>query len=157
MLIDYNGFVGIGTGTARPFDLLQVDGDIRVGTAGTNGCLKDASGGAIIGTCASDARFERDVRSYGGVLTDVAALRPVTFPWNAAAFPDRGFGPARRFGLVAQEVEALFPELVTTQPDGYKAVNYSALPLLAVQAIGELKARHDALERRLEALETARR
>lgn len=156
MMIDYTGFVGIGTGTARPFDRLQVGGDIRVGTAGTNGCLKDAGGGAIVGTCASDARFKRDVVGYADALMSVAALRPVTFSWNAEAFPDRGFGPARQFGLIAQEVEQIFPELVETAADGYKAVNYGALPLLAIQAVKELKARYDALERRLATLEATR-
>lgn len=157
MLIDYNGFVGIGTGTDRPFDRLQVRGDIRMGAAGTNGCLKDNSGGVVIGTCASDARFKRDIVGYGDVLGDVAALRPVTFSWKADAFPDRGFGPARQMGLIAQEVEEIFPELVDTDADGYKAVNYSALPLLAIQAIKELKEKQDALERRLAALERSHR
>jgi len=42
---------------------------------------------------------------------------------------------------------------VVTGADGYKAVDYGKLPLLAIQALGELKARHDALERRLLTLE----
>lgn len=45
------------------------------------------------------------------------------------------------------------PELVTNDEDGYKAVNYSKLPLLATQAIKELKEKNDALERRLAAIE----
>ena len=71
----------------------------------------------------------------------------------ADEFPERAFGDRRSFGLVAQEVERVLPELVTTDEDGFKAVNYSKLPLLAIQAIKELKEKNDALEARLAALE----
>jgi hypothetical protein len=126
-----------------------------VGTSGTNGCLKNDNGGTIIGTCASDERFKRDVIAYSNILARVAALRPVSFAWRTGGFPDRHFGPDRDDGLIAQEVEAVLPELVVTDEQGYKAVNYSRLPLLAIQAIRELKERNDALEARIAAIEAA--
>ena len=86
------------------------------------------------------------------MLDRVASLRPVEFSWRADAFPGRGFGPDREAGLLAQEVELVLPELVTTDADGFKAVNYSQLPLLAIQAIKELKGRNDELEARVAAL-----
>ncbi len=46
----------------------------------------------------------------------------------------------------------MLPELVATGADGFKAVNYSQLPLLAIQAIKELKGRNDELEARVAAL-----
>jgi Chaperone of endosialidase len=149
MVIDYNGFVGIGTLNQRPNDRLDVNGDVRVRT----GCVKDGNGEQIAGICPSDDRFKQDVVSYEDVLPRVAALRPVTFSWRADAFPERGFGPARASGLIAQEVEQVLPELVTTDEDGFKAVDYRELPLLAIQAIKELKERNDVLEQRLKALE----
>lgn len=91
--VDQNGSVGIGT--ASPADLLDVDGNIRVGTSGTNGCLRNNNGGTIIGTCASDERFKRDVTAYANMLDRVTALQPVQFSWRADAFPDRGFGSDR--------------------------------------------------------------
>lgn len=154
MVVDYNGFVGIGNGSARPNDRLDVNGDLRVGTSGTNGCVKNNNGGALIGVCASDARFKHDVRPYEGLLDRVAALQPVEFAWRTETFPDRGFGPAPEAGLLAQDVEAVLPEIVTTQPDGFKAVDYGRLPLLAIQAIRELKARNDALEASVAAQES---
>jgi hypothetical protein len=157
MAVDADGNVGIGTGTARALDRLQVTGDIRVGTIGTNGCLKHVGGGNIIGTCSSDARLKRDIVDLGDVLGNLAALRPVTFSWRADDYPERGFGEARQLGLIAQEVEQVLPELVTTDQAGFKAVDYGRLPLLAIQAIRELKARHDALEQRLRALEATLR
>jgi hypothetical protein len=145
MTLDHDGRLGVGTDT--PAELLDVRGDIRIGT-GTLGCVRDGNGSIIAGACASDARFKRDVVSFEPMLDKVAALRPVRFHWRAAEFPARAFGETKSYGLLAQEVERLLPELVTTDAEGYKRVNYSQLPLIALQAIGELKAQHDELRKR---------
>lgn len=52
-------------------------------------------------------------------------------------------------------VEAVLPELVETRADGYKAVNYSKLPLLILQTVKEFKAENEALRTRLLKLEQA--
>jgi hypothetical protein len=153
MRIDENGNVGIGTGSLPPADRLQVVGDVRVGTSGSNGCVKNFNGDALVGTCSSDRRFKKDVIPFGPALTSVAALQPVHYYWRAAAFPERHFGDRRAYGLLAQEVEKVLPELVLTDADGYKAVDYSKLPLLTVQAVKELKAENDAVKAMNAALE----
>ena len=152
LTIDQDGQIGVGR--PSPDQQLDVNGDVRIGlTNGTTGCVEDRDGTLIAGACSSDRRLKRDIRSFAPALDDVAALRPVHYFWRAEEFPQRAFGPRESFGLIAQEVEAVLPELVTTDADGYKAVNYSQLPLLAIQAIRELKERNDALERRLAAIE----
>lgn len=151
MLIDHNGEVGIGA--TSPLDKLQVAGDIRVGTVGATGCIKAFDASLIGGNCSSDARFKRDITPFAPSLDRVAALAPVHYFWRTEAFPEKGFGTAQTYGLVAQDVEQVLPEIVTTDAAGYKAVDYSKLPLLAIQAIKELKEQNDALERRLAALE----
>ncbi|HET8676746.1 MAG TPA: tail fiber domain-containing protein [Blastocatellia bacterium] len=150
ILQDTGGNVGIGT--ASPADKLQVAGNIRVGT-GTTGCVRDADATVIAGVCSSDARLKRQITSFSNTLDQLIKLRPVHFYWDAEQFPERGFGNRLSFGLIAQEVEEVLPELVTTDESGYKAVRYNKLPLLLLQAIKELKADNEALRKRLEALE----
>jgi hypothetical protein len=143
----------IGIGTTTPADRLQVFGDIRVGTAGSNGCINDFSGSAIAGVCSSDARLKKDVTPFAPSLASLTALRPVTYSWRADEFPHRRFGNGRASGLIAQEVEPVLPDLVVTGEDGFKAVDYRQLPLLTIQAVKELKAENDALTARVAELE----
>ena len=142
------GNVGIGTFNAFPTitDRLQVFGDIRVGTSGTDGCIRNFAGTGIVGTCSSDRRFKKDITPFNRVLNQLAALQPVHYFWRAADFPQQNFGDSRAYGLIAQDVEAVLPELVVTGDDGFKAVDYTKLPLLTIQAMKELKAENDALK-----------
>lgn len=144
-------------------DRLVAQGNIRVGT-GSTGCVKDADGTVIAGTCSSDLRFKRDVAPFGPALDRFVQLTPVHYFWRADEFADRQFGARQSWGLIAQDVAPLFPDLVTTDDDGYLAVNYSKLPLYTMQAVKELKAendrlkaQNDALAARLDALEVAMR
>jgi hypothetical protein len=153
-----SGNVGIGTpldvnGLPTALNKLQVFGDVRVGTSGTNGCLMNFAGTGIAGTCVSDRRFKKNIAPFGPVLDRLTDLQPVHYSWRAAEFPDRHFGDARAYGLIAQDVEPVLPELVVTGDDGFKAVDYSKLPLLTIQAVKELKAENDALKRRVAELE----
>jgi Chaperone of endosialidase len=153
-----DGNVGIGTpaGTNNEptaLDKLQVFGDIRVGTSGVNGCLKNFAGTGLIGVCSSDRRLKKNITPFAPSLDRIAALQPVHYNWRASEFPDRHFGDDRAYGLIAQDVEQVLPELVVTDKDGYKAVDYSKLPLLTIQAVKELKAENDALKQRLSELE----
>ena len=87
-------------------------------------------------------------------------MQPVHFNWRASEYPDYHFGTARSYGLIAQEVEHDFPELVSEDGRGFKAVNYSELPLLLLQGIRDLHTENHkqaeiihSLESRLAALE----
>ncbi len=142
--------VSVGIGTEAPVTKLQVVGDIRVGTSGSNGCIQDFTGGPIAGTCSSDVRLKRDLQPFGPVLQNLIHLQPVSWEWEAVEHPEYHFGPRRSSGLVAQDVEKVFPNLVSVDDRGYKAVNYSEVPLLLLQAMRELKAENDRLQLAIE-------
>ena len=155
MAIMPDGNVGIGTFDEIPTiaDKLQVFGNIRVGTTGTDGCIKNFAGTGIVGTCASDRRYKKDITPFGHVLNQLTALQPVHYLWRTADFPEQHFGDGRAYGLIAQDVEQTLPELVVTNDDGFKAIDYSKLPLLTIQAVKDLKSENDALKQRVAELE----
>jgi hypothetical protein len=155
MVIMPDGNVGIGTFTEFPTiaDKLQVFGDIRVGTTGTNGCINNFAGTGLVGTCSSDRRLKKDITPFAPALDALTRLQPVHYFWRSADFPQQHFGDAKNYGLVAQDVEQVLPELVETDSDGFKAVDYSKLPLLTIQAVKDLKSENDVLKQRVTELE----
>jgi hypothetical protein len=138
--------VNVGINTPAPDTRLQVVGDIKVGTNGSDGCIKNFAGSGIAGACSSDGRLKTDVRALEPMLDRVASLTPVRFSWRSGEFPAYHFGDGPQVGLIAQDVERLFPELVALDADGFKTVNYSELPLLTLQAVKELKAENNTLK-----------
>jgi hypothetical protein len=101
----------------------------------------------------SDGRLKDDVQDLpSGSLEGVLQLRPVTYRYTH----QEPTAP-RSTGLIAQEVQAVFPELVHSQDGKQLALAYSELAVVAVQALQELKAEKDAeiaaLMARIKALE----
>ena len=78
----------------------------------------------------------------------MAQLRGVRFAWKDS---DQGKGP--QIGVIAQEVEAVYPEVVSTDDQGYKSVAYGKLVGVLVEAVKELKSDNETLRARVAALE----
>lgn len=97
------------------------------------------------GSCTSDARLKTDIQPFPNVLDKLAKLKPVHFDWKPSAPPELHHSHGRQYGFIAQEVEKIFPDMVSTGEDGYKRVNYGQLPYLLLQGVRELKASNDKL------------
>ncbi len=82
----------------------------------------------------SDARLKDNVRSIEEGLELVARLDGKTYGWK----PGQGRDSRRHYGLIAQEVEAVLPELVTESAVGIKSVNYQGLVPVLVNAVNDL-------------------
>jgi len=75
--------------------------------------------------------------------------------------PGEAFCRRKQIGLIAQEVEKVIPEVVSTdKADGYKSVEYSNMVAVLVEAVKELKVQNEVLQgkngeltSRIEALE----
>ena len=89
------------------------------------------------------------------VLDKLDRLRGVTWTWNRRAAEEGKTPGTEDAGVIAQEVEAAFPELVATSEKGHKQVSYTGLIGVLIQAVKELKAENDALAARVAALEKA--
>jgi hypothetical protein len=127
--IDTSGSVGVGT--TGPSYKLDVAGDTRiVGSSQT--CIIGAGSGA---NCSSDVRLKEHITPIANALDKVLKLRGVEFDWNS-----KGRHPGRHdVGVIAQEVEQVFPSMVIESPDtGYKLVDYAALVSPLIQSTKEL-------------------
>jgi hypothetical protein len=93
-------------------------------------------------------------RSYEpeDLLARLARIRAVTWEWrDDETVRSRGLEPGTRAaGVIAQELEAVFPELVVTDDDGIKHVDYAGLVALVLEGVKELDARVRALEATLD-------
>jgi hypothetical protein len=83
----------------------------------------------------SDERLKKDISPLADALGRVLALRGVSFTWRRDEFPEQHLNDGPQIGFIAQEVEPVLPEVVTTDPQGYKAVDYSKLTPVLVEAI----------------------
>jgi len=97
----------------------------------------DANG--QLGVTLSSARYKRDIAAMGARSEGVLQLRPVTFAYR----DDKQ--AVTHFGLVAEEVAAVYPELVTRTLTGeVRTVRYQELiPML----VNELQRQHRVVER----------
>lgn len=104
-------------------------------TGGTQRLTLDGSGNLTATgnvTAFSDARIKRDVTTIADALLKVQAIRGVTY-----SRVDEENGP-RHAGVIAQEVEQVLPEVVSTGPTGMKSVAYGNLVALLIEAVKEL-------------------
>ncbi len=91
---------------------------------------------------ASDRRLKDNVVPIDSALAKLMQISGVTFDWNEKAQGRSGHD----VGVIAQDVEAVYPEAVVTLADGYKAVDYPKLVPLLIEAIKEQNARINALQ-----------
>jgi hypothetical protein len=133
--IEETGEVGIGTTT--PNYTLDVRGQI-----GNNTTLYH-----------SDIRWKSDVENLSGSLERIKSLRGVSYRWRRDEFPAMAFPEGKQLGVIAQEVEAVIPEVVKTADDGFKSVEYAKLVALLIEAVKEQCLEIDQLKSRIKTLE----
>jgi hypothetical protein len=86
----------------------------------------------------SDHRLKSNITPLENVLADLSNLHGVYFYWDTeyvSNLPEMPTG--RQIGFIAQDVEAVFPELVYSDFDGYKQIDYSLFTLILVEALRE--------------------
>ena len=64
-------------------------------------------------------------------------LRGVNYWWDTENYPNKKFNTQKQIGVIAQEIEAVYPELVHTDETGYKSVNYDQFGPILIEAIKE--------------------
>jgi polyhydroxyalkanoate synthesis regulator phasin len=83
-----------------------------------------------LGTLVSSARYKRDIRDMGEASSNLMKLRPVSFRYKED--PDSHL----QYGLIAEQVERVYPELVTHGDDGkVEGVRYELLPAMLLNEV----------------------
>ena len=119
-------------------------GNLQLATGGTVKLAITSTGATITGgatvtgaveatefNATSDITLKEDLVLVSNPLEKISKLSGYTFNWKDTK--------KESVGIVAQEVEAIFPQMVSTGQDGYKRVNYDALIPVMIEAIKDLK------------------
>jgi hypothetical protein len=123
---------------------------LGVGTAGSGTAGEIRATNNVTAFYSSDARLKENVRPIENALDIVTTVGGKTFDWTDAYIAEHGgeddyFVRKNDFGVIAQDVEEMFPLAVRTRDDGTLAVDYEKLVAVAFAAIAELKAELDEL------------
>ena len=128
---------------------LDSDNVFRIGgwSAATNRFVMDMSGNLTMAgniTAYSDSRLKENVEVIENALSKVQAMRGVTFTRNDVEDKEE-----RHAGVIAQEVEVVFPEVVSENNEGIKNVAYGNMVGLLIEAVKELKQEVEDLKTQL--------
>jgi hypothetical protein len=119
-----SGSGNVGIGTSLPSYTLHVNGSV-------------AGNGSYIAL--SDIRYKKDVQDLVGSLAKVLAIRGVSYKW----IDEEKSGSGTQYGVIAQEIEKILPDVVVTGSDGVKRVKYDDLIPLIIEAFKAEKATKD--------------
>jgi hypothetical protein len=151
------------TGSSNNAIIINKTGQSRVGIPAENGALADSWpsgwGGGLVTydfacagiyyqtlTARSDRRLKNTIIDLDSIsITKYLQLRPVNYYWN-----DGSDNHHKQFGLIAQEVEQLFPDMVSTANDSMqtKSINYQALHALSLKVIQSQQAEIESLKKK---------
>ena len=121
--------LGIGTAPDATYEL-KIAGDV-------------AASGDIVAYYTSDKRLKDNIQPIQNALDKVNELGGYTFDWNEELQKAR---KGHDIGVIAQEVQSTFPEVVVERDNGYLGVDYQKLVPVLIEAIKELSAKVKELE-----------
>jgi hypothetical protein len=145
----------------------QASGSVSISGGSISGLTSLAVSGAITATgditaFSSDARLKGDIQTITDALSKVKLITGITYKHNDLA-KSFGYTDENRYaGVLAQEVEAVLPEVVVPAPfdiaddgtsksgENYKTVKYEKIVPLLIEAIKELTVKVEMLESKVE-------
>ncbi|MCA9398988.1 MAG: tail fiber domain-containing protein, partial [Candidatus Omnitrophica bacterium] len=133
--------------------LLQTVSSGNVGMGVSNPAYKLDINGSMLSTGnnygpTSDIRLKKNIQLIENSLQSLQQIRGVYYHWHTLEDKD-----PFSIGIIAQEVEKVYPEVVSEDSEGYKAVAYGQMVAPLVEAVKELKKESDEIEQRIQRLE----
>jgi hypothetical protein len=101
----------------------------------------------------SDINLKTNINNIEDALTKTMSLQGVNFEWDLANNPGRNLTEGTNLGLIAQEVQQIFPEVVNMDINGYLYIDYTSLIPVLIESVKELKYINDSLSQRLNDME----
>jgi hypothetical protein len=126
-----NPYVNIGNGIMQ----LGLDGDEKKVSISSN-----VYAPALFST--SDERLKMDIELLENCLEKIDKLKGVSYTWRD------GHG-GKEIGVIAQDIKAQFPELVSTNKDNFLTVDYPKLTAVLLEGMKEMKKEVDAIKESL--------
>jgi len=125
-------------------NLRITDGSLGVDIAAsaTDGRIDAAND--VVAYSTSDKRLKENIKPLENALEKINQIRGVEFDWKELNEEERREihgNQGHDVGVIAQEVEAILPEVVTERKNGYKAVKYEKIVPLLIEAVKELSNR----------------
>jgi hypothetical protein len=100
----------------------------------------------------SDKRLKENIKPINNALCKIIGVSGNTFDWKELSTEEvktiHG-NVGKDVGVIAQEIEDVLPEAVTTRENGYKAVNYEKIIPLLIEAIKDQQRQIDELKRKI--------
>lgn len=123
---------------AGSFFTLAGNGNFGVGTASPSHKLTVAGNILATGSITpSDARYKKNILPISGALNTIMSLSAYSYLLKKEDFPEMNFDKRTQFGLLAQDVESVLPEIIYTGNDGYKGIDYTRIVPFLVEGMKE--------------------
>lgn len=95
----------------------------------------------------SDKRFKQEIKKMEGALDKISSINGVSYRFaKNQDTGNRKFSEGVQLGLIAQDIQKVFPELVHDDGQGYLAVNYQGMIPVLLEAVKELKEQNRMLK-----------
>jgi len=105
----------------------------------------------IVAYSSSDIRFKENIKAIENPIEKIRKISGNTYDWKAENKIEHGY-EGNDVGVIAQEIEAVLPQLVQTRDNGYKAVKYDKLVALLIEGIKEQQTQIENLSIEIENL-----
>ncbi len=103
----------------------------------------------VVAYSSSDIRFKENIKPIENALDKISKISGNTYDWKEENKIEHGY-EGNDVGVIAQEIEAVLPQLVQTRESGFKAVKYDKLVALLIEGIKEQQKQIDELKSKLQ-------
>jgi hypothetical protein len=148
-----NSTISIGQAVATSDNVRFNSLGIGMAASATAGRIDAAND--IVAFSSSDIRFKENITPIENALDKISKISGNTYDWKEENKAEHGY-EGNDVGVIAQEIEAVLPQLVQTRENGYKAVKYDKLVALLIEGIKEQQTQIHSLTLEIEKLKESK-